>query len=136
VLTDRWGKVPTFRLVALGAAVPMLAVTHLAPPISLAAYLVVTTLLFIFMSGRMVPGMAIVTSATTTALRGTFMSLNGAVQSVAMGVAAFVGGALIERDAAGLVQGYGRSGWLSAALSLLAVVWVARVRMNALAPSA
>ena len=132
VLTDRWGKVQTFRLVSLGAIVPMLAVTHLSAP-GLAGYLVVTTLLFIFMSGRMVPGMAIITSATAGPLRGTFMSLNGAVQSLAMGVAAFAGGALIHRDAAGQVQGYGHAGWLAAVLTLLSVAWVTRVRLNRVA---
>ena len=136
VLTDRWGKVQTFRLVSLCAVVPMLAVTHLPGATSLAGYLVATTLLFIFMSGRMVPGMAIVTSATAGPLRGTFMSLNGAVQSLAMGVAAFVGGLLIHRDAAGLVQGYGHAGWLAAVLTLLSVAWVTRVQLNRVAVAA
>jgi predicted MFS family arabinose efflux permease len=129
VLTDRWGKVPTFRLLALAAVLPMLALTHL-PASPLWLVIVVSTLFFIFVSGRMIPSMAIVTAATTAPLRGTFMSLNGAAQSAAMGVAAFVGGLLIHRDAAGRVEGYGWAGWLSALLSLLAVAWVSRVRLN------
>ena len=40
----------------------------------------------------MIPGMAIITSAANPQLRGTFMALNSAVQSAAMGLAAFVGG--------------------------------------------
>ena len=50
------------------------------------------------MSGRMIPGMAMLTSAANPALRGTFMTLNSAVQSAAMGLAALVGGYIISRD--------------------------------------
>jgi predicted MFS family arabinose efflux permease len=129
VLTDRWGKVATFRLVTAGSMVPMLALTHL-PMVPAAVYLVVTTLFFVFVSGRMIPSMAIITSAAPASLRGTFITLNASVQSAAMGVAAVVGGLLISRNSAGQVQGYGWTGWLSVVLSVLALIWVARVRVN------
>jgi hypothetical protein len=58
----------------------------------------------------MIPGMAMLTSAANPALRGTFMTLNSAVQSCAMGLATLVGGHIISRDAAGLVQNYGVAG--------------------------
>jgi len=128
-LSDRWGKVPTFRLLALASMVPMLALTNL-PAVPLWALVSVTTLFFIFVSGRMVPSMAIVTSATQPALRGTFMSLNSAMQSAAMGAAAFVGGLLIDRDGAGHVTGYPGAGWLSVVLTLAAVAWVGQLKLN------
>ena len=134
-LADSWGKVRTFRMLALVAMLPMLALTHM-PPAPLWLFIGVTTLFFVFVSGRMIPSMAIITSATTTSLRGTFMSLNAAVQSAAMGVAALIGGLLIHRDAAGRVEGYQWAGWLSVLLSLLAVAWVARVRLNVTPASA
>ena len=87
------------------------------------AVLVVSTLMFTFMSGRMIPGMALVTSAAQPALRGTFMTLNASVQSAAMGVASLVGGVLIGRDAQGLVQNY----WMAAVVGMaasLGAVWV------------
>jgi predicted MFS family arabinose efflux permease len=127
-LTDRWGKLKTFRALAIAAMVPMLAITHLgAAPLWL--YLVVTTLFFVLVSGRMVPGMAIVTSAAVPHLRGTFMSLNSSLQAVAMGLASMVGGALIQRSADGRLIGYAACGWFGVALSLLAFAWVGRVRM-------
>lgn len=129
-MTDRWGKVPTFRLIAAGSMLPMLALTHL-PAVPLWGLILVSSLFFVFVSGRMVPSMAILTSATQPHMRGTFMSLNAAMQSLAMGAAAFVGGLLIHRDPAGRLVGYGWAGWLSVALTLIALVWVSRVRMNA-----
>jgi predicted MFS family arabinose efflux permease len=52
------------------------------------------------------------------------MALNASVQSAAMGLAALVGGLIISRDAAGLVQHYGWSAAVGAVASL-ASVWMA-----------
>jgi predicted MFS family arabinose efflux permease len=122
-VTDRLGKVETFRRAGLIAIVPMVGVTLVAG-LPLAAVLVVTTLLFTCMSGRMIPGMALVTSAAQPRLRGTFMTLNTSVQSAAMGLAAFVGGQLISRDAQGHVSHYWQAALVGAAASL-AAVWLA-----------
>jgi predicted MFS family arabinose efflux permease len=132
---DRWGKVPTFRVVALLALVPLLGITYL-PAVPLAVLLVVTTMFFVFVSGRMVPGMALITQAAKPQLRGTFMSLNSSVQSAAMGVASLVGGALIGRDAQGHVTGYQLCGWVAVALTLPALWWVGRLQVPAAAPAA
>jgi predicted MFS family arabinose efflux permease len=121
--TDRRGKVPTFRVMAYAAIVPMVAVT-LVGGWPLAAILAVTTLLFMCMSGRMIPGMAILTSAAQPQLRGTFMTLNAAVQSAGMGLAALVGGQLIGRDPQGQVTHY----WVAAlvgAVASAAAAWLA-----------
>jgi predicted MFS family arabinose efflux permease len=129
VLADRWGKVPTFRLVASLSVLPMLALTHL-PASSMAVVLVVTTAFFVLVSGRMVPGLSIIGAAGQPALRGTFMSLNGAVQSGAMGVASWIGGMLISRDSLHQVVGYGRSGWLALGLTLMALWLVGRIKTH------
>lgn len=121
-LSDRLGKQRTFTVLALAVIVPMLALT-LLPPWPLWAVLSVSTLLFICMSGRMIPGMALITGAAAPALRGTFMAFNAAVQSAAMGLASFVGGLIIGRDAQGLMTHYWLSGLVGAVASLLAV-WV------------
>jgi predicted MFS family arabinose efflux permease len=127
---DRFGKVRVFRVVALAALVPLLAVTHLGI-VPFGVLLVVTTLFFVCVSGRWVPGMAIVTGAAAPATRGTFMSLNTAAQSAGMGLASLVGGLLIGRDANGLVTGYALCGWLAAAMTLVSLWWVGRIGLSA-----
>jgi predicted MFS family arabinose efflux permease len=62
--------------------------------------------------------MALLTSAAVPQYRGTFMSLNGAVQSVSIGLASWVGGLLIQRDAQGQVTHY----WLCAVVGVVASV--------------
>jgi predicted MFS family arabinose efflux permease len=128
-LTDRWGKVRMFRIISLLAVLPMMALTHL-PAVPLAVLLLVTTGFFVFVSGRMVPGMALLTAAPPPAMRGSFMSVNGALQSAAMGVSAWVGGLLISRTPDGQVQGYGHAGWLALVTTLIMVWWVAKLRLH------
>ncbi len=123
-LTDRWGKVPSFRMLAL-VLVPVMFLNTLLPfGAPLWAALVASTIFMVCGSGRMIPAMAIVTSAAKPELRGTFMSLNSAVQSAGMGVGAFVGGHLLSRDAGGQLQNYWMAAVFGSAASL-AGVWLA-----------
>lgn len=128
-LADRLGKIQTFRIVALLAVLPMMVLTHLGP-VSLPVLLVITTAFFVFVSGRMVPGMALLTAAPPPALRGGFMSVNGALQSGAMGLAAWLGGAMISRSPTGLVQGYERCGWLALITTIVMLWWVGQLRVH------
>ncbi len=119
-LTDKKGKQETFALLATALCGPLVALT-LLPAWPLPVLIGVSTLLFVVMSGRMIPGMALMSSAADPALRGTFMALNAAAQSAAMGLAAMVGGHLISRDAGGHIEGYWMAGLAGAALSLLSI---------------
>ena len=127
-LADRHGKVRVYRLVAAGSILPLLLLTHLVPA-PLAVVLAVTTLFFVLVPGRMVPAMAIVTSAAQPSLRGTFLALNAAVLQLASGLAAVVGGLIIATDAGGRIERYEWSGYAATALTLAAIVAVGRVRM-------
>jgi len=128
-MTDRLGKVPTFNRLALAAAVPLMGIT-LLPPLPLWAVLFVSTAFFALFSGRMIPGMAILTSAAQPALRGTFMALNASVQSAAMGMASLLGGLIIARDAAGRVEHYGLAGLVGVVACLCSIALARRLRLH------
>jgi predicted MFS family arabinose efflux permease len=128
-LADRHGKKTVYRLLSLAALLPIVTIT-LLPQVPLALLLLVTTAFFVLVSGRMIPGMAIVTSAGQPALRGTYMSLAGSVQQAAAGFAALIGGAIIGRAADGRVLHYGWVGLFAAGATLCAVALVAKVRMH------
>lgn len=129
-LADRHGKVRVYRIVALLSTAPLLIQTHLVP-IPLWLMIVVSTLFFILVPGRMVPAMAIVTSAAQPRLRGTFLSIIGATQQFASGIAAWAGGLIIAQDAAGHILHYDLVGWLAAAIALLAIALASRIRVRA-----
>jgi MFS family permease len=87
------------------------------------------------MSGRMIPGMAMISSAVEPRLRGTFMTLNSAVQSASMGLAALVAGLIIGRDPQGQLTGYWMAGLLGVVASGLSVWLAGRLRLHG-APAA
>jgi predicted MFS family arabinose efflux permease len=126
---DLRGKVKIYRLVAVAALLPLFAVTHIgAAPLWL--WLVCTTAFFVLVSGRMIPAMAIITSSAQPKLRGTFMSLNATMQSLAMGLATTLSGFIITQNAAGQVADYGLVGYVAIAGNVLAIMFVSRLVMH------
>ena len=125
---DKYGKVEVYRWVALLASVPLLVLTQVGA-LPLWGWLICSTAFFVLVSGRMIPSMAIIASATQPALRGTFMSLNGTVQSLAMGLATTLSGFLISLDG-GRIVGYSLAGYVAVAVNLLAIWLVSRIVMH------
>jgi multidrug resistance protein len=126
---DRYGKVEIYRRVALAAMLPLLVITQIgATP--LWGWLLCTASFFVLVSGRMIPAMAIISSAAQANLRGTFMSLNGTVQSLAMGLATTLAGFLITLDSSGQISGYQTVGYVAIAANLLAIIFVSRIEMH------
>lgn len=128
-LTDRQGKRETFQRAVLFSIAPMFAIT-LIEPLPLPLVLLVTSTLFFAMNARMIPGMALLTSAANPKFRGTFLALNGAVQSFAMGVAAWIGGLLLQRQPGGHVTHYWLCAVVAACVSLLAFQLAKHVDMH------
>jgi predicted MFS family arabinose efflux permease len=128
-LTDRVGKVKVFQRLAWAVAFPLMATT-LSEGLPLWGLLLISTSLFAMMSGRMIPGMAMISSSVEPRLRGTFMTLNSAVQSASMGVAALVGGLIIGRDAQGHLTLYWVAGLLGVLASGLSAWLAGRLRLQ------
>jgi predicted MFS family arabinose efflux permease len=126
---DLHGKVKVYRLVAIAATLPLLLLTQItAAPLWL--WLVYTTVFFVLVSGRMIPGMAIITSAAQPKLRGTFMSLNGTVQSLAMAFASTLAGYIITQNSANQIVHYEVVGYVALVANALAIWFVARIVMH------
>jgi predicted MFS family arabinose efflux permease len=126
---DLHGKVKVYRLVAIAASLPLLLLTQItAAPLWL--WLVYTTVFFVLVSGRMIPGMAIITSAAQPKLRGTFMSLNGTVQSLAMAFASTLAGYIITQNSANQIVHYELVGYVAIAANLMAIWFVGLIAMH------
>jgi predicted MFS family arabinose efflux permease len=130
-LADRWGKVRTYRLIAILSIFPILLQTHL-PPLALGWVLLCTTAFFMVGTGRAIPAMAITISAIDPPLRGTFMSFNAAIQQLACGAASMVGGVMIAPAANGSISGYDNAGWLAVGLTVFTIVLAGRIQMLSL----
>jgi predicted MFS family arabinose efflux permease len=121
-LADKHGKARVFRIIAIVAMLPILAMTH-ATSIPWWGVLCITTPFFVFVSGRFIPGMAIITSASVPHLRGTFMSINSAVQSIGTSIATLVAGFIITINSEGMLEHYNVVGYI-ACIAILATLWM------------
>ena len=127
--SDRAGKAYAFRRLALLMPLPLLAMTFSAD-LPMVGVLLVSSVLFVVMSGRMIPGMALIGAAADPRRRGSFMTLNSAVQSLAMGLAALVGGQILGRDGNGHLTHYWTAALLGGGASLLSFVLASKLRLH------
>jgi predicted MFS family arabinose efflux permease len=125
--SDRRGKLPVFRIMALLTTIPLVLLTNLSQT-SLTEALVVTTLLMIFSGGRMVPAMALLTASAAPRRRASFLSVNSSVQQMACGLAALAAGSILGQGADGSLTGYPTVGVLAVVATLLSVVLAGRLR--------
>jgi predicted MFS family arabinose efflux permease len=128
--SDRYGKLPVFRVAALACLVPFLWITNLPPGAWMGSIILATTAMFVFTSGRMVPAMALITNSAAPRVRGSFMSLNAAVQHFGAGLATWIGGLILNKDEGekGPLVGYSTIGLLASAAVLASVYLAGRLR--------
>ena len=121
-LADKHGKAYVFRITAMLAMLPILAMTNVSH-IPWWGVICITTPFFIFVSGRFVPGMAIITSASVPHLRGTFMGINSAVQSIGTSISTLVAGFIITINPQGMLEHYNIVGYI-ACTAILITLWL------------
>lgn len=126
-LSDRHGKREMFTLIAAISIVPLLITTNL-PPVPVWVAICASVLFMVFVSGRFIPAMAIITGAAQPQLRGSFMSFNTALQQVALSLASVSSGLLIGTTASGALTRYWLVGIVSVVCVLTAIALARRVR--------
>ena len=93
-LSDQYGKSKIFIIVALLANIPIFFLTNLGET-KLYITLIVTTTFMILVSGRSVPGLAMIAGGVEPKIRGGFLSVNSSIQQVTAGIASLIGGMII-----------------------------------------
>ena len=127
-MADKYGKPRVFKWVALASFIPVLIATHLGP-VPWWVALLNATVFFVLVSGRMIPGMAMISAAAAPPVRGTFMSLISSVQMLASGLATLVAGLIITRSAAGQMEHYNIVGYLAVASGFAAIWMMQRLKV-------
>jgi predicted MFS family arabinose efflux permease len=126
-LVDRCGALAVFRGVVPLSAAMMLVLTHL-PAVGIAVAAPVAAMLMATNAGRMVTAMALITSSIEPRRRGSFMSANAAVQHVASGLGATLGGMIVEGGAGEPLRNFGVVGMLAASVTITSLWLAARIR--------
>lgn len=122
-LADRHGKARTVQMVCALSLLPLFLITHL-PPLALPLVLMVSTLFMVLVSGRLIPAMALVTSASSPALRGRFLSMNASLQQLSASAAAFLPTLVLAQGPGGRLLHYELVGYGAMAMTLVAL-WLA-----------
>ena len=117
-MSDKYGKVLVFRVLAIISLAPLLVTTNL-PVTPLWIVLINSTAFFILVSGRMIPAMAMVSQLVESKVRGTFMSLIGSVQMLSSGIASVLAGWIVTIGPDGMMQHYNLVGYGAAICGLL-----------------
>lgn len=119
-LTDKWGSVRVYTLVSAGASVPFILVTNEWTR-NFPMLLFFAALFFIFVSGRMVPAMALLNNSVNPSARGIFMSLNGSVQQLAMSLGAIAASFIIVAAPNQPIQNYAWVGIFGVVFNVFAI---------------
>ncbi len=128
-LSDRIGKLRVYRIMAVLVLVPFVALTNL-PKVPLAVAIAVVAAMMVCNSGRMVPAVAMITASVEPRRRGGFMSVNSAVQHLAMSVGAFVAGLIVgqEEGTTGPLRNFWVVGLIAVAATLISLPLAGRLR--------
>lgn len=119
--SDKYGQLRFFTLVTILSLAPLWAITNL-PKMSLHYVLIITSVMFVLISGRIIPAMTMITSSVKPERRGGFMSINSAIQQLGAGVASYVAGLIVVKTASGVYQDYDLVGYLAIMASLIAII--------------
>lgn len=126
-LSDKFGQLRFFGVITVMSLVPLWGITNL-PKVGMLAVILVTTVMFVFISGRIIPAMTMITSSVNSRKRGDFMSVNSAFQQLGAGIASYLAGMIMVKNAAGTYDNYELVGYMAIAASLVAILVASRLK--------
>jgi MFS transporter, DHA1 family, inner membrane transport protein len=129
--TDKLGKKRVYIFFAILILPLILLITNL-PRLPVPLVLIITSIFFIVIGGRVIPATATATSAVETQHRGSFMAFNASVQQLGSGVAAFIAGSIvIKNDGNGLYEHFNYVGFVAIVINVLSIFVISRIKINA-----
>ncbi|MGE8723244.1 MFS transporter [Leptospira terpstrae] len=126
-LSDRYGKKKMFYILVPLACIPILFFTNLKPG-SIFLTILCTSGFMALVSARLIPAMALITSTVDPKQRGRFMTIVSAIQNLASGMGATIGGLILTvKDIHSPYQNFEWVGILAVVFNVAALVCVSKV---------
>jgi predicted MFS family arabinose efflux permease len=120
-LSDAVGKFVVFSAGCLATMIMVTIYTHLGvTPIALV--ILVSSLLFIGVSSRMIAASALISAIPAAADRGSYMSISSSIQQISGGFAALLGGVIVSVTATGALRHFDVVGYVLVASTLITLV--------------
>jgi MFS transporter, DHA1 family, inner membrane transport protein len=127
--TDKLGKKKVYIFFAL-LILPMIFLVTNLPKMPVPLALVITSIFFIVIGGRVIPATATATLAVEPQQRGSFMAFNASVQQLGSGVAAFLAGAIVVKNQSGLYENFNYVGYVAIAINIFSIFVISRIKIN------
>jgi predicted MFS family arabinose efflux permease len=120
-LSDAVGKFVVFSVGCLATMIMVTIYTHLGvTPIALV--ILVSSLLFIGVSSRMIAASALISAIPAAADRGSYMSISSSIQQISGGFAALLGGVIVSVTTTGALRHFDVVGYVLVASTLITLV--------------
>lgn len=129
VLSDRIGHARVFTIASIFALFSIFAITNL-PAVPIGIALIVTSSFFVVASGRNVPATTMVTSVVDPEHRAGFMSIRSSANELALFLASFVGGMIVEENTDGSLNHYQYVGYIAIIMSIVAIIIAQRLKLK------
>lgn len=127
-MTDKYGVMKVFTIVLVLSFIPTVIITNLkVVPLWIA--ISITTLFFIFASGRMISPNTIITAAASSTNRGSFMSIKSALQQLAIGLSALISGSIVYIGTDDLYHNYAYVGYLSIIIAVFTIFLLKKLKV-------
>jgi len=127
MLSDRYGPAKFFSVITALSLVPLWLLTNL-PQVGIYYALAVTSLLFILITGRIIPAMTMITASVKAEQRGGFMSVNSAIQQLGAGISSYIAALIVFRSATGQLVDYDMVGYFAIVASCWAILVAYRMK--------
>jgi predicted MFS family arabinose efflux permease len=120
-LSDAVGKFVVFGIGCLATMIMVTIYTHLGvTPIALV--ILVSSLLFVGVSSRMIAASALISAIPAAADRGSYMSISSSIQQISGGFAALLGGVIVSVTTTGALRHFDVVGYVLVASTLITLV--------------
>ncbi|WP_016752408.1 MFS transporter [Leptospira kirschneri] len=128
IASDKIGKHKVFYILVPLSCIPIFIMTNLGQT-TLVNVLILTTTFMVIVSGRWIPALALITSTTEPRDRGRFMTVISALQNLASGLGATIGGSiLVAASLTAPYQNYDIAGYLAMGFNLIALILISKVK--------
>lgn len=125
-LADRIGKLKVFTIFVSISCIPVLFITNM-PRVDIWIALIATSVFFAVSSGRFIPAQAMVTATVEPKNRGSFMSIVSSMQQLSAGLASYIAGLVVVKQANGEMLNYNWVGVMSVIAAIFTLFLVRRI---------
>jgi predicted MFS family arabinose efflux permease len=120
-LADRIGKLKVFVVAAISSIIPLYVITNMQA-VAIGWALLISTLFFILIMGRMTPAMTMITGTVTPERRASYMSIVTSVQMLTAALSAYLTGLMVDQLPDKQLVNYSHAGYVAIGSTVLAIV--------------